>query len=879
MNLLQRRSLLNVETLGTHADSTTRLTARRGITSPGSTFEAFMVNGLGVVAASPDDRTFSRLHTMCLTESPRSRKGIRGPLTWILRPFFLGLDKARKFMTGAFRSPASRSGASTPEPSASIAVPLLLHPSLLLSFYHDRDPASAVMLPGQATAQTAILSVLHFAWAITIRSWAGIDTFCAAGDYPGGICYLYDRDVPDTALVELNPEDNLQEAFNLLLHSMASDRPAGSHKASSRSRGDYSAMISFHALQAKKSHKKMPPTSLHVEVVASAGNQWTIHLHWPESCMAPAIAASLLHSFNQALSSITASPGGRIDRVNLCSPHHLAQIGEFTREISPFNNILLHDLCLRHAKTTPDACAIASWDGNLTYAELDDLTARLAHHLVAQGVRPDTFVLSCFPKSTWAIVGRLAILRAGGAYISIDANDPPGYLESIIRRTKTRVMITSPEYVTRFQELVPNVVEVTAATLHSLPVNKTVACPDVRPDSPCLILFTSGSTGAPKGIIQEHRSYATAIADYVDMVGLDATSRVFQFDDYAFDISNNDYLAPLTAGGCCCVPTPEKTITALRENINALKANMTFLTPTVAIQVSPRDMPTLKTVCIGGEPPSRDLLEQWAGHQVRLINQYGMGEAATFCAYNDNLDPARNGIVGRAGSGAIWIANPATPDQLAPVGAVGEILIEGPHLARGYLDQVASTSSSEAGFLSRPPAWMQRIHPTRGPTRVYRSGDLGRYHADGTVEHLGRKDTLLKLNGCRVDSIEVECVLRQCLGSEEEDAVIIDVLGMMGAEEEPVLTAFVHLGRQSTRKDGVEIDIQPVTEGHVAMPLVRRMQAVVAQNLPQHMMPELFLHVDRIPRTKSNKTDRRRLHMYGQDFYMANISPSTRGQY
>ncbi|KAJ7260499.1 hypothetical protein B0H12DRAFT_375219 [Mycena haematopus] len=572
------------------------------------------------------------------------------------------------------------------------------------------------------------------------------------------------------------------------------------------------------------------------------------------------MGASMLHAFNQTLNSIVESPACSVDAVDMCSEDHVTKLQRFTKEISPFNNTLLHDLCLRHAKTQPTACAIDSRDGSLTYAELDDLTSRLAHHLVARGVRPDTFVLCCFPKSTWAIVARLAILKAGGAYISIDASDPPFYLESIIRRTQTRIMLTAPEYVSRFQSLVSTVVAVTPSILSCLPVKPGVACRDVRPNSPCLILFTSGSTGAPKGIIQEHRSYATAISDYVAMLGLNTSSRVLQFDDYAFDISNNDFLAPLTAGGCCCVPTPEKSIPALRENINTLRVNMTFLTPTVAIQLGPRDMPTLKMVCIGGEPPSRDLIRDWAGH-VRLINQYGMGEAATFCAYNDRLDADRNGIVGRAGSGALWIASPSSPEQLMPVGAVGEILIEGPHLARGYLDGVAA--KADVGFLPRPPAWMRRIHPHRGPTRVYRSGDLGRYHADGTVEHLGRKDTMLKLNGCRVESSEVECVLRQCL--TDEDAVVVDVLGIMSADEEPVLAAFVCVG--SERKPSVKIGIQTIGEDHTVYPLVRCMRTIAEAQLPEHMVPSLFLFVDRIPRTKSNKTDRRRLHMYGQDFY------------
>ncbi|KAJ7878404.1 hypothetical protein B0H13DRAFT_2545561 [Mycena leptocephala] len=751
-------------------------------------------------------------------------------------------------------------------PIATVA--LLVRPDDLQVLYegfvsHPSSPSNECR--GDVLPHKASLAILHLAWTVTVRRWAGIDTFCVGGNYSRGVCYVHDRDIPHSALIQMNPETSLRELFHQLFGAMAADAPSVPRKVTSRSLGSYSATICLpRPVQKREATERLPQTSLHLEFCPPAGttDQWLVHLHLEDSTepsLTPAMGASMLHAFNQTLNSIVESPACSVDEVDMCSEHHFIRIRGFTKDISPFNNTLLHDLCLRHAKTQPDACAIDSWDGNLTYEELDDLTSRLAHYLVAQGVRPDTFVLCCFPKSTWAIVGRLAILKAGGAYISIDASDPPFYLESIIRRTQTRIMLTAPEYVARFQSLVSTVVEVTPAVLSSLPVKNGVACRDVRPDSPCLILFTSGSTGAPKGIIQEHRSYATAIGDYVAMLGLDASSRVLQFDDYAFDISNNDFLAPLTAGGCCCVPTPEKTIAALRENINALRVNMTFLTPTVAIQLGPRDMPTLKTVCIGGEPPSRDLIRDWAGH-VRLINQYGMGEAATFCAYNDNLNADCNGIVGRAGSGALWIASPMSPEQLVPVGAVGEILIEGPHLARGYLDGVAA--KSDVGFLSRPPAWMHRIHPHRGPTRVYRSGDLGRYHADGTVEHLGRKDTMLKLNGCRVESSEVECVLRRCLS--DKDAVVVDVLGTMRTNEEPVLAAFVHVG--SERKPGVNIGIQTIDEDHTEYPLVRGMRTIAKDQLPEYMIPSLFLLVDRIPRTKSNKTDRRRLHMYGQDF-------------
>ncbi|KAJ6185139.1 hypothetical protein N7519_006440 [Penicillium mononematosum] len=559
--------------------------------------------------------------------------------------------------------------------------------------------------------------------------------------------------------------------------------------------------------------------------------------------MSKEFATSLLHSLNKVVASIY-------------------------REVSDSNEVLLHDMALEHARLTPDAPAICSWDGNYTYKELDDLTSRLALYLTNIGVGPETFVLSCFEKSSLAIIARLAVLKAGGAYISIDASDPPIFLDSVINRVNAKVMLTSPEYASKYASLLSNVISITGDMLKELPTGTVSST--VQPQNACLILFTSGSTGQPKGIIQEHRSYATAIRDYNKVLGLGRHSRVFQFDDYAFDISNNDYLTALAAGGCCCVPTPEKTIRALIENINITNANMSFMTPTIAIQLSHKDVPCLELLCVGGEPMSNDLLMKWSPH-VKLVNQYGMGEAATFCAYNDSPKPGHNAVVGKSGSGAIWIANPSSPERPVPVGAVGEILIEGPHLSRGYLDDLCQ--KPDVGFLNTVPRWIADLHPSRAQTsRIYRSGDLGRYRHDGTVEHMGRKDTLLKLNGGRVESTEVEYVLRKTLSPG--DFTVVDMLGEIDGTDDPILVAFVYLADNPANLiPGIsdhEMSFLPITNRVRVNSLVQAMQKEVDTTLPKHMMPSLFLLVDRIPRTRSNKLDRRKLHQIAQKWYMGN---------
>ncbi|KAL2867724.1 non-ribosomal peptide synthetase [Aspergillus lucknowensis] len=516
--------------------------------------------------------------------------------------------------------------------------------------------------------------------------------------------------------------------------------------------------------------------------------------------------------------------------------------------------------------------AVRSWDGDLTYGELDDLSLRLAHHLVQLGVGPEKFVLSCFEKSTWAIVARLAVLRAGGAYISIFATNPPVFLDSVVRRTNPQVLLSDAKFASRFQHLVPNFVAFTPEWLHSLPSdNRTKPCETVRPDNACLVLFTSGSTGQPKGIIQVHQAYATAIKDYARNLRLDSNTRYLHFDDYAFDISNLEFLVPLILGGCCCVPRPMKTAEDLAVEINTLDANISFLTPTVAIKLDPAFVPRLKTLCVGGEPLPKEMIRRWEHSPTRLVNQFGMGEVAICCAYNDTIHPERGATIGRPATGAMWIVDPSTPERLLPLGAVGELVIEGPHLSRRYLDNTA-LSRTAAGFLQKTPRWLNDLHPSRSSTaRMYRSGDLGRLNHDGTIEYIGRKDTILKLDGCRIDAVEVEHRARKSLSPR--DAIVVDLLGAIDGHEDPRLTALLYLHDHPLSAEPVASGGEPVIvnaeDDAIARQTVETIRGAIAQALPAYMVPSVFLLLSWMPRTASKKTDRKKIRLVGQRYYMA----------
>ncbi|KAJ5115369.1 AMP-dependent synthetase/ligase [Penicillium alfredii] len=738
-----------------------------------------------------------------------------------------------------------------------------------------------------------IQRLLQLAWVVTARAFASSTTLHLGEQYVKGQCFVGEAAGAcsgPVAQVHLDPLDTVQGLLRHISSSLVSvsGNLANRHVSQDKDAG-YNSTIVYQRLPATRISGQrscmgrcqvccpMPIADLEALEPYSAGLRIYIR-HTPddrlhaqldvgETSVALPLATSLLHSFNQALLSLVELPSQSFGGVDICAPHDRDYLTRFTRLPAPAQDVLLHDLCLRHVKTTPDAPAVRSWDGDLTYYELNDLTSRLAHWLVGKGVGRGVFVACAFYKSTWAIVARLAILMAGGAYICVDAHDPPPYLASVLERTRMKIMLTSEGYAERFADRMEAQFEVSEASLQALPsLPGVVPCSTTRPTDPCVVLFTSGSTGKPKGIIQEHRSYASALTDYIRVMGMGPHSRLFQFDAYAFDISNNDFLAPLMAGGCCCVPTTSLSMEALMVDLNDLQANFMFVTPSVAIDIDPDRVPTLQTMCIGGEPVSDAVLSKWL-HRVRVINQYGMGEVASLCAHNPNLCMGRGAVVGRPASGAIWIVSPDTPDQLMPVGAVGEVLVEGPHIARGYLDNVSGKAEN---FLASPPSWMAQLHTDRPPYRLYRSGDLGRYNHDGTVELIGRKDTMLKLDGARVEAGQVEYVLRQHLSTG--DAAVVDVLGVVDGVSDPILGVYLYLANSPMNLDNGPVEdmqFRPISEHHAIHALTQRLTEAVRQSLPMYYVPSLFLLIDRLPRTKSKKTDRRKLHLLGQSYYVA----------
>lgn len=275
---------------------------------------------------------------------------------------------------------------------------------------------------------------------------------------------------------------------------------------------------------------------------------------------------------------------------------------------------------------------------------------------------------------------------AGAAFIRLDIGAPLTLNQGIMDAVKATVVLTLPEYRDFMVSLgVKMVLDIDESALEGLPHSgrpKRI----LQPDNASYVVFTSASAGRPKGIVMDHRAACTSLDAYGSAAGIGPGTRVFQFSSIVFDAGIIDNLGTLIRGGCVCIPSDDDRFNNLANTINSTRANFAFLTPTVADMLSPSAVPGLETLVMGGEAVGQKSVDRWVGH-VDLIGVYGPTEATAVSAINLSLGKAgKSTNIGRPLSSAYWVVEPDDPRRLVPTGCVGELLIQGPLLARGCID-------------------------------------------------------------------------------------------------------------------------------------------------------------------------------------------------
>jgi len=545
-----------------------------------------------------------------------------------------------------------------------------------------------------------------------------------------------------------------------------------------------------------------------------------------------------------------------LEDVELITPQDLQQIAQWNRVIQPKVMRCVHELVEDMAMKQPTALAIDAWDGKLTYQELMMQASQLAHFLVQLGVNPgrENKIGLCMEKSKFMPVAMLAILLAGGVVLPLGVAHPVTRIDNILKDSASDLILVDAGQAIRLAGLkkkTTNIVRIDDMPLNSLQTSGGPPHTDVSPDKAAWIISTSGSTGIPKLVVLEHNALATSILAHGERFGFGIGTRVMQFAALTFDAVIQDCFTTLTFGGTVCIASEHDRMNNLGGSMRSMAVSMVNLTSTVAGLLMPSEVPNLKKITLGGEAVTADVVEKWSEH-VELLNTYGPSECSINSTCNGPLkDPQRASNIGWAMGTRLWVANASNPNQLCPIGVAGELLIEGPLLAREYLNDAEKTSAAfltNLAFMKKPELGLS------AGCRVYRTGDIVVQNEDGSHTFLGRGDMQIKIRGQRVEIGEIEYWIKKL---QVDIRIVTVVFTNRGKKDQPRLVAIIEFENDSKHCQ------LPTTEEGLLEPTdnlnndFRRLRSSLLETIPSYMVPSIFLPVSKIPLNQSGKLDRR----------------------
>jgi amino acid adenylation domain-containing protein/non-ribosomal peptide synthase protein (TIGR01720 family) len=495
----------------------------------------------------------------------------------------------------------------------------------------------------------------------------------------------------------------------------------------------------------------------------------------------------------------------------------------------------VHRLIEAQAARRGEAIALLCGEDELSYGALNARANRLAHHLMARGVGPDTLVGVALERSLESIVSLLAVLKAGGAYVPLDPAYPPDRLAFMVRDSGVALLLTHRAVLPRLAAM-PEVPGVALAVLEELSLDEAATHDPqarVHADSLAYVIYTSGSTGMPKGVAVTHGPLSMHCLATAAIYGMGPHSCEFHFMSFSFDGAHERWLTPLCVGAGLALRdnelwTAEQTYQALhRYGITNAAFPPAYLGQ-IADWASLRDdAPPVELYVFGGEAmpkASYDKVCRTLKPRI-LINGYGPTETVVTpliwkSRATDTFDCAYAPIGRPVGERAAYVLD--ADMQPVPRGAIGELYIGGYGLARGYLGRRGLTAER---FVADP------FDGAGG--RLYRTGDLVRWMADGNIEYIGRADHQVKVRGFRIELGEVEARVREVAGVL--DAAVVPRESASGQQ----LVAYV---------------VAAADEADDA--LVQRIRGQLAERLPEYMVPARVMVLPRLPRLISGKLDR-----------------------
>jgi amino acid adenylation domain-containing protein len=573
----------------------------------------------------------------------------------------------------------------------------------------------------------------------------------------------------------------------------------------------------------------------------------------------------------------------RISHVDLkkVREEDIAWMKQWNSSVQTLDYRTIHDCISETAARDPSHAAIEAHDGHLTRGKLAELSQAIALRLSLANVAAGDVVAILMDKSQWVVVTILAVLRIGAAFLLLDPNLPLPRMKVMTEKVRASHTITNAEHSSTSAMLTARTLvhmghgeffELDRPAELSADGNRTL--PRVSPEDIAFYIFTSGSSGIPKAIGTQHFAWCTGYLRHVHKFGIREGTRVFQYASYSFVVSILDMMSTLLVGGIVCIPGAYERANDLEGAIRRFSPEYLCLTPSVAKVLDPSRLSSLKTLVLVGEPIPSTLVQSWLDNgTARVLNGYGQSEA---CSMNSTAelgrDPLTHRSIGRSTWLRYWIVDPSDHDRLMPIGAVGELVVEGRSIALGYFGETQRTAKA---FIERPN-WADFFDIPK-ECRWYKTGDLVQWQADGDLMLFGRNDAQVKFHGMRVQMGEVEHYVAHAFKEEISEAVVEKVIVRQheGSDKEN-LVAFVieRVKRDSTGQVGDQSQ-DPRRRQEAAKFLRRQMQSRLAQQLPQWMIPSEVMIVDAMPRTATGKLHRNILReLYAAQTPTAVASPT-----
>ncbi|AUB35491.1 Non-ribosomal peptide synthetase component F [Nostoc flagelliforme CCNUN1] len=583
-------------------------------------------------------------------------------------------------------------------------------------------------------------------------------------------------------------------------------------------------------------------TNYPLTVMAVPGSQLSLNISWEynSDLFDAATITRMMGHFQTLLAGMVAHPEQPISQIPLLTaPERQQLLFEWNDTHTEYpQHQCIHQLFEAQVERTPDAVAVVFEDQQLTYRELNARANQLAHYLRTLGVHEEVLVGLCLERSLEQLVSILAILKAGGAYLPLDPTYPQQRLSYLLADAQVKIVLTQQsllvilpndlEQVICWDTDAQEIVQQAVSTLNNIAAPENVAA----------VFYTSGSTGTPKGVVMTHQGLVNYGLAAVSSLELNHTDRVLQLASSSFDVFLEEILPTWLAGAVVVLPHEPNPLTAtqLHQLISQQQVTVMELTTAhwhewvsqlVSFATSPPS--SLRLVLVGGETILPEQLHHWQQFGLPLVHVYGLTETTITSTMYQLPDRSMTASGYRLPIGRP-LANTCVyllDEQLqpVPVGVPGEVYIGGAGLSRGYLHRPQLTAER---FVPNPWA-------SFSGERLYKTGDVGRYLADGNIEFLGRRDQQVKLRGFRIELAEVEVVLSQHPSVQQTVVFVREDI-----PDDKRLVAYLVTHPEQT-------------------PTIAQLRQFLKEKLPEYMIPAAFVFLETLPLTPNGKVDRRSL--------------------